>query len=297
MTDDSDVCNFADDTTYYTCDQNLDALIKRLELVSSKAIEWFKANYMKLNEDKCHLIVRGNKYENVCAKVGESTIWESHREKLLGVYIDSNLSFNYHINQICKKAGRKVSALARMSHYISQDRRRVIAKTFIESQFSYCPLVWMFHDRKVNNKINRLHERTLRIVYYDYTSTFEELLEKDTSFTIHQRNIQSLAIEMYKTMHKYNPTFMKDIFVARRDIGYSLRSKDKQDFESMNIHKAHTGEDTLRFLGCKIWTMIPLEIKEENSLEKFKKLIRNWKPSPCPCRMCKTYIPRIGYID
>ena len=71
-------------------------------------------------------------------------------------------------------------------------------KAFIESQFSYCPLIWMFHSRGVNNKINHLHERSLRIVYKDNISSFEDLLKKDRSFTIHQRNIQSLAIELFK---------------------------------------------------------------------------------------------------
>ena len=71
-------------------------------------------------------------------------------------------------------------------------------KSFIEIQFGYCPLVWMFHGRKLNRKINHLHKRSLRIVYRDDISSFHELLEKDHSFTIHQKNIQSLAIELYK---------------------------------------------------------------------------------------------------
>ena len=83
---------------------------------------------------------------------------------------------------VLRQESRKVSALARMSHFISQDRRRLIAKTFIESQFSYCPWVWMFHDRTINRKINRLHVRVLIIVYNDYTASFEELLEIDASY-------------------------------------------------------------------------------------------------------------------
>ena len=252
---------------------------------------------MKLNEEKCHLIIAGHKYENTWAIIGESRIWETQRQRLLGIHIDNQLSFKYHTSQLCLNAGRKLSALARISHLLSQDRRRTIAKTFIESQFSYCPLVWMFVDRTVNWKINRLHERALRIVYYDYESTFEELLKKDNAFTIHQRNIQSLAIEMFKTMKNENPSFMNDIFLVKRDTGYDLRSKRTEDFESMNIHKVHTGEDSLRFLGCKIWKLIPREIKEAESVDKFKFKIRKWKPVKCPCRLCKIFIQRIGYID
>ena len=71
-------------------------------------------------------------------------------------------------------------------------------KAFIESQFNYCPLIWMDHSRSVNNKINHLHERSLRIVCKDNISSFEDLLKKDRSFTIHQRDIQSLATELFK---------------------------------------------------------------------------------------------------
>ena len=77
---------------------------------------------------------------------------------------------------------------------MSLEKRRTLMKAFIESQFNYCPLIWMLHSRTLNNKINRIHERALRTVYSDYNSSFKELLNKDVSFTIYQRNLQSLVI-------------------------------------------------------------------------------------------------------
>ena len=71
-------------------------------------------------------------------------------------------------------------------------------KSFVTSQFSYCPLIWMFHSRRLNNKINSIHERALKITYQDNTSTFQELLNKDNSVSIHHRNLQFLATEMFK---------------------------------------------------------------------------------------------------
>ena len=88
-------------------------------------------------------------------------------------------------------------------------------KAFIESQFGYCPLIWMFHSRGVNNKINHLHERSLRIVYKDNISSFEDLLKKDRSFTIHQMNIQSLATELFKVKGNLLKNIMYDIFQTR----------------------------------------------------------------------------------
>ena len=153
---------------------------------------------MKLNTDKCHLIIAGNKYEHIWAKLGEELIWEENSVKLLGVTIDRQLKFDKHVFDICTKAGRKLSALTRMISYLTFDKKRRLLKTFFESQFKYCPLTWMFHSRELNNRINRLHKRALRLIYNNFTTSFEQLLDKDNSFTIHQQNIQSLAIEMYK---------------------------------------------------------------------------------------------------
>ena len=70
----------------------------------------------------------------------------------------------------------------------------------------------MFHSKTINNKINRIYERALRLVYFDYNSNFDELLKKDGSFSIHDRNIQTLAIEVYKFFHGLSPSIMKNIF-------------------------------------------------------------------------------------
>ena len=84
-------------------------------------------------------------------------------------------------------------------------------KTLFESLFSYCPLIWMFCDRTLNAKINRLHERALRIAYNDYISSFEDLLVKDGSVTIHEKNLRSLVTEMFKIKNKLSPPFNCDL--------------------------------------------------------------------------------------
>ena len=95
--------------------------------------------------------------------------------------------FNEHVSKLCKKGNQKLHALARVSKYFDKNKLRVIMKTFIQSQFNYCSMVWMFHNRTLNNKINRLHERALRIVYKNANLTFQELLELDNSVSIHHK--------------------------------------------------------------------------------------------------------------
>ena len=81
------------------------------------------------------------------------------------------------------------NSLCPISRFMSLENRRKLMKAFIESQFNYCPLTWMLHSRTLNSKINRIHERALRTVYSDCNSSFNELLDTDGSFTIHQRNV------------------------------------------------------------------------------------------------------------
>ena len=94
---------------------------------------------------------------------------------------------------------------------------------FFKAQFNYCPVVWMFHSRSLNNKINRLHERCLRIIYNDKHSNFEELLVKDNSVSIHHNNIHTIAIEIYKVANGICPEIMNDIFKLRENTHYNLR--------------------------------------------------------------------------
>ena len=192
------VCKFADYTTFRVCDSDLKNPIKRLEHGAFLASEWFETNNMKLNKDKCHLLVSGHKYENVWVKMGDKQISEGAKQNLLGIEVGRNLNFDDHVISLCKKAGRKLALLARLSKFMSFKQKRILMKTFVESQFGYCPFIWMFHSRKVNSKINYLQERPLRIVYNDYIISFEDLLKKDNSFKIHHENIQSLVIELFK---------------------------------------------------------------------------------------------------
>ena len=93
---DTDICKFADDTSPHACDISLDELLMRLEDDSVLAVCWFESNYMKLNTDKCHLIISGNKHEKFWVHVGNDRIWDSNYVKLLGINIDRSLKFDFH---------------------------------------------------------------------------------------------------------------------------------------------------------------------------------------------------------
>ena len=296
----TDMCNYADDNTPYASDMCLDALMSKLECATKCAIDWFRYNGMKLNSSKCKLLVCGYKFECMLCNVENSNIIESSEVKLLGIKIDSKLTFDSHMDMICKKASQKLNALSRLCGILPFHRRKMLMQAFFSSQFCYCPLVWMFHNRKINNRINNLHYRALRIAYLDETSSFEDLLKKDGSVTIHHRNLQFLATEMFKVTSNLAPAFMKEVFGQNTNVlteNISANTRLKPTFYNpKNPQKVNSGLETVRCLGPKIWSMVPDNVKNSTSLPIFKTEIKKWTPVHCPCRLCKDYIPQLGYV-
>ena len=160
---------------------------------------------MKPNSSKCHLLICGHKFEVMLCKIGNSQVIETHLTKLLGIKMESELTFNKHMDLVCKKASQKFNAFSRMCAFIPCDKRKLLANAFFSSQLSFSLLVWMFHNRRINAKINNLHYRASCMIYWDEVSSFEERLRKDGSITVHYRNLHSLAIEMYKILNGIGP--------------------------------------------------------------------------------------------
>ena len=183
---------------------------RRLESESLILFEWFHYNYLKANSGKFHVMLTTDNKQKINLKGSPRS--NKKIVKLLGVTVNNKLSFEPHLDLVCKKVSQNLHALARVSKFISKKKPRVIIKTFIMSQFSCRPLVWMCHSRTLNNKTNILHERALRLVYDDKQSTFEELLNIDKSVTIHYRNLQVLGTELYKVHHGLAPELTNDIF-------------------------------------------------------------------------------------
>ena len=118
--------------------------------------------------------------------------------------------------------------------------------------------------------------------------------KKDGSVTIHYRNIQKLGIEIYKVKNNLSPLLMHEIFPDRHYNGPNLRSQT--EFELPHVNSVKNGRETLRFIGPKVWNIIPDSIKNSKSLSIFKNKIRNWIPENCPCRLCKDYVQGVGFI-
>ena len=121
-------------------------------------------------------------------------------------------------------SNRKFTCFVTCFQYISLNKRRILRKSFIISQLSYYPLISMTHSRMFNNKVNHIHERALRIVYNNFSTPFEELLAKDKSVTIHNQNLQQLAIEIFKLKMGISTIIMREVINFSDKNNWNLRS-------------------------------------------------------------------------
>ena len=145
---DVDIANYADDNTPYSCQKECKIVTNSLENSSAKLLTWFTINRMKANPDKYHFLLTGK--NELTLNINQFQIKSSKLEKLLGIAIDNKLTFEKHVTNLCNKVSQKLNALTRIVNYIQPNQRRLIMKAFITSQFGYCPLVWMFHTRRIN---------------------------------------------------------------------------------------------------------------------------------------------------
>ena len=169
------IVNYADDNTLYATSKDKQTVKNQLEYDAELLLQWMANNAFKTNPDKSYLLLN-NMDNGLSVNINGYEIFNNEHVKLLGITIDNQLKFNKHVSNLCKKASQKLHALCRISQYMNTSQKRIMMNAFIHSQFGYCPLVWIFHSRELNRRINQIHERALRVVYSDYISSFKSLL-------------------------------------------------------------------------------------------------------------------------
>jgi hypothetical protein len=277
----SEICNFADDNTLSAEGDFLFEVVSKLKTDLSNVLHWFKINSMAPNSEKFQLMFLGN--PGTTLNVNGYSLKPSKYVKLLGVEIDNELKFTQHIKSICKKASQKINALARIRNYLDLNCTKTLYNAFLISPFMYCPLIWMFHSKSLNSLINKVHRRALSIVYDRFGISLNELLKLDNSVSIHVLNLRWLMIEVYKSLNKLNPKFMRGYF-SYKEIPYDLRGGPRL---ILPIAKTRSfGFNSLSFRSNILWNILPCSIKQSKSLNEFTRKIKLWGGGSCSCAIC-----------
>ena len=277
------LANFADDNTIYADSTDLNRLLNILEKESETAINWFKENEMIVNPDKFQTMILGkHNIKEINLKINETNIKAQNSVTLLGIEIDNKLNFNNHVSTICKKAGNKINAISRIQNFLGPKEKEALVNTFVYSNFNYCPLIWHFSSKKSINKIEKIQERSLRLLHKNNIDTYNELLRKTAQPTMEVKRLRTLIIEIFKTLNDMNPCFMKEIFYLSP---HSTHKKHNLFVESRKTTKY--GTHSLKAFGAHIWNNLPEKIKKVTSLHALKIFLKDWYGPKCKCRLCQ----------
>ena len=145
--------------------------------------------------------------------------------KLLVITIDDKLLYTTRIENLCSTASNRLQALARIWKFISFEQAKRLSEAYIMSTFTYCPLIWMYCSKTANNLINKIHKHSLRVIYEMEDANFEDLLIEDSSWTIHENNIHTLLIEIFKSLNHISPPIKQEFLDLK--VTYSMEHSPK----------------------------------------------------------------------
>jgi hypothetical protein len=276
--------NYADDNTLVHSHENKNFMINSLEKASAQAIEWFSLNKMKANPSKFQALYLDRTSNTTCKfDINGSYLYPENSVKLLGVLFDKNLSFDEHISNITKKAGKQINALRRISSLLNTESKLKIFNSFICSNFNYCPIVYNTYSVKHSRKLEKIQERALRFVFNDFSSSYNSLLNKAGKKELSMSFLKNTVEQVYKVLNDQAKP-MDSNFFTRSSSSYALRNQHGLKLPS---YKTITyGKHSFKYMGAYIWNNLPREIKECVSLNDLKLTLREWTGPNCNCLSC-----------
>ena len=201
------------------------------------------------------------------------------------VTFDFMLNFETHVSDICRKAARQINVLLRIGKHLSLETKILIYKSFIKSNFNYCPLVWHFCSKRSSDKLEKLQFRALRLVFNDFSSSYETLLGKVNMPSLHESRIRLIAIETFKILHKLTPAYLHDL-VTYKESHYSFRYDNLADLP--RVRTTRHGKSTFRYEAAAVWNSLPNELRKVEDFGEFRRLVHTLGGSSCRCSMCKS---------
>lgn len=151
---------------------------------------------MKANHNKYHLFL--STQDKASIQIVNVNVKNSSAKNILEATVENNFKFDMHMENFCKKANIKLNTFARLVNYMDLLKRRTLMNAFFRYEYNCCPVIWMSHRRLLNDRINKMYEGYLRIIYSYKKSYFEELLNKDNFASIRHKKIETLGVQVCK---------------------------------------------------------------------------------------------------
>ena len=283
------VYNYADDTSVACYGDNMVDVYQRLQHVISVMLKWCRLNYLKANLEKFQFIVfHSNMLELVPSiNINDMEIHPQKSVRLLGIQLDDQLNFNEHIGILCKKAGRQLSILARLSKKLSTNAKSIMFHTFLLCHFNYCQAVWHFCSIPDMKKVEKIQHRALRYVCNDFISSYHSLRLKCDRPLLFTQRLRSIITEVHKICYGISPVYLRSL------ISIKERKYETRNVITLNqplVRTVRYGLNSVRYQASKIWNNLCNDLKLEHNYCDFKRLIGQWNGEPCNCSFCRRCI-------
>lgn len=267
----SNISMYTDDHQFFEASKDVQLIQTRLQESAVAATSWYKENCLQGNFTKYgSMLISKQKDANINIDIDGNRVSHYQNIKLLGVRIDSQLTFNVHISEICKKASQRVGVMIRLRNLIPTTAKLQLYKAAVLPYLTYCSTVWHFCRGSDARKVEHVQERGLRAVFRDWNANYRQLLEWAKLPTLVNRRLQDIATIMYKVKFKLAPSYIQDLFSANHTV-YNLRVKE---FTIPRFNSINYGRHSLRYLGPVLWAKLPSRIRTLNSLAGFKRAVR-----------------------
>ena len=277
---------YADDTTIYDAQYDFDELKKNLQKSLIALHIWCKKNGMLLNTDKTKVMIittrqkRLHLDENILTlSYNDTELQITTGDKILGVNIDENLTWNNHYQFVCRKISSYIWLLSRISRFLSNEHRLLYYKSYIQPHFNYCNVIWGNASNSNVTRMNRLQIRACKLIHvlgneYD---DFESAKATLNILSFEQSVFVSKAKIMYKVANGLVQQYICDLFTRRSEVahGTSLRSITNQNF-AIPKPKLTLYKESISYSGPVIWNNIPNDIRYLSNVSSFSKIVSNW---------------------
>lgn len=276
--------NYADDNSVLVKGKTLDEVVSHLRNSAADIIQWCTSNQMEANPNKFQILISGSRDVDVC--VNENvTITSEKSVKLLGINIDNDLNFCEHANILIRKASRQLNCLKRIAYGLDKNVKLLLYKSFVLSNFSYCPVVWHACGAMNTKKLEKVQHRALKFVFDDHSASYEDLLARANLPTLELGRLRTIAMEVFKAYNKLSPAYINSLF-TQNSTRYNLRRRET--IRIMPNRTTRYGLHSFRHSGGKIWNSLPDNLKSAVDFKTFKILIKTWtKDSFCLCTFCR----------
>ena len=183
------------------------------------------------------------------------------------------------------KASQQLAVLKRLGRFLTKQGKLIIYNSFIASNFSYCPLAWHFCSVSSTNKLEKVQERALRFINYDYSSSINDLLKSTNTQPLHVRRLKQMACEVFKIVNKLSPEYINDL-VNIKPSTYNFRAERLAEVPRVNTTRY--GLRSFRSEAARVWNSLPNELRVAESYPQFRRMIRGLDGLGCKCPLCST---------